>query len=57
MFLMFLIVIEYVIIGEQKSENIQNAQLFHFSFKGVLGTYPLVLFAYLYQPNVPAAHY
>ena len=22
-----------------------------------MGTYPLVLFAYLYQPNVPAAHH
>lgn len=55
-YLTLLVIIEYFILVEDKIENLKKARLFHVDFNGVLGSIPLTIFAYLYQPNIPAIY-
>jgi len=35
------------------SENLKQIQAFKFSYNGVVTTFPLIIFAYMYQVNIP----
>lgn len=55
-YLTVLVIIEYFILVEDKIATLKKARLFHVDFNGVLGSIPLTIFAYLYQPNIPAIY-
>jgi len=38
-------------------ENIKKAELAIFDFNGVVSTFPLIIFAYMYQVNIPSIYY
>ena len=35
------------------SDNFSKTKAFNFSFSGISGSFPLVIFAYMYQVNIP----
>ena len=35
------------------SDNFSKTKMFEFSFSGISGSFPLVIFAYMYQVNIP----
>ena len=37
-------------------KNLQDANLFTLSFSGVVSSFPLIIFAYMYQVNIPAIY-
>lgn len=39
-----------------KSENFHQMEAFKFEFSGISGAFPLIIFAYMYQVNVPALY-
>ena len=38
-------------------ENIKNATYFKFTFEGITECVPMILFAYMYQVNIPMIYY
>ena len=56
LYLTILIIVEFFFVTEHKTANWKNARLFHVSINGIFGSFPLVIFAFLYQPNIPSIY-
>ncbi len=44
---------EYFIVSTNTAANWQRANIFKVSIRGVFGSFPLIIFSFLYQPNIP----
>ena len=40
-------------IVEDYKENLKQVEAFRFSISGIVGTFPIIIFAYMYQVNIP----
>jgi amino acid permease len=38
------------------SDNLKNAKAFNFSYSGIVSTTPIIIFAYMYQVNIPSIY-
>ncbi len=56
LYLTILIIVEFFVVADDKSGNWKQARLFHVSVGGIFGSFPLVIFAFLYQPNIPSIY-
>lgn len=56
LYLTILIIAEFIVVTPDQGGNWKRARLMHFSVNGVFGSFPLVIFAFLYQPNIPSIY-
>lgn len=52
-YIALIVFIEYFIVTNSKAGNWGRAGIFTLSIQGVFGSFPLIIFSFLYQPNLP----
>lgn len=51
-----LVFVEYFVVTSDIPSNWQHANVFKVSVRGIFGSFPLIIFSFLYQPNIPAIY-
>ena len=55
-YISLLVFVEYFIVTTNIPANWQRANVFKVSIRGIFGSFPLIIFSFLYQPNIPAIY-
>ena len=55
-YISLLVFVEYFIVTTDIPANWGRANVFQVSIRGIFGSFPLIIFSFLYQPNIPAIY-